>query len=75
MINNYPKAQSVGEGSERRVLGGVLVAVGGPPNADIEPCDELVTHSEVCPCSWGRLQEPPCDPERDKENKKEAYLY
>lgn len=36
MINNCTKAQSVGEGSERRVLGGVLVAVGGPQNADIE---------------------------------------
>lgn len=74
MLNNFHKAQSVGEGSET-VPGGVLVAVGGPPNADIEPCNELVTHSEVCPCSWERLQEPPCDPERDKEKKKETYLY
>lgn len=74
MINNYTKANSVGEGSET-VLGGVVVAVGGPPNADIESCNELVTYSGVCPCSWERLQEPPCDPERDKEKKKEAYLY
>lgn len=74
MINNYTKAQSVGEGSET-VLCGVLVAVGAPPNANIEFCNELVTHSEVCPCSWERLQEPPCDPESNKEKKKEAYLY